>query len=169
MNENIIAKGVLKGALYVSLLSLFLYSIYLLKSIILYIFLAAVVSLIGRPFVIFFVKKLKFNKNIASIFTVSFIILLILGFFSLLVPLIVQQTENLSLLDINLLERLRKIISIPLIFSGGVGKKEHIVEASQFADGIALASILHYEKYQINEIKQLLKKEKINIREEINI
>ena len=54
---------------------------------------------------IFFVKKLKFNKNIASIFTISFIILLILGFFSLLVPLIVQQTENLSLLDINLLEK----------------------------------------------------------------
>jgi len=105
MNENIIAKGVLKGALYVLLLSLFLYSIYLLKSIILYVFLAAVVSLIGRPFVIFFVKKLKFNKNIASIFTVSFIILLTLGFFSLLVPLIVQQTENLSLLDINLLEK----------------------------------------------------------------
>ena len=43
MNENIVAKGVLKGALYVLLLSLFLYSIYLLKSIILYIFLAAVV------------------------------------------------------------------------------------------------------------------------------
>ena len=65
MNENIIAKGVLKGALYVLLLSLILYSIYLLKSIILYIFLAAVVSLIGRPFVIFFVKKLwpDFTKN----------------------------------------------------------------------------------------------------------
>ena len=74
MNENIIAKGVLKGALYVLLLSLILYSIYLLKSIILYIFLAAVVSLIGRPFVIFFVKKLKFNKNVASIFTISSIL-----------------------------------------------------------------------------------------------
>ena len=35
--------------------------------------------------------------------------------------------------------------------------------------GIALASILHYEKCEINEIKQLLKKKKINIREEINI
>ena len=49
MNENIVAKGVLKGALYVLLLSLLLYSIYLLKSIIIYIFLATVVSLIGRP------------------------------------------------------------------------------------------------------------------------
>ena len=72
-------------------------------------------------------------------------------------------------MDLGLLERLRKIISIPIIFSGGVGKKEHIIEASQYADGIALASILHYEKYQIDEIKQLLKKDKINIREEINI
>ena len=72
-------------------------------------------------------------------------------------------------MDLSLLVRLREIISIPIIFSGGVGKKEDIVAASQFADGVALASILHYEKYQINEIKQLLKKENINIREEINI
>ena len=80
------------------------------------------------------------------------------------------DTEGLRKgMDLGLLERLRKIISIPIIFSGGVGKKEHIIEASQYADGIALASILHYEKYQIDEIKQLLKKDKINIREEINI
>ena len=41
----------------------------------------------------------------ASIVTILFIILLIVGVFSLLVPLIVQQTENLSLLDIDLLEK----------------------------------------------------------------
>ena len=72
-------------------------------------------------------------------------------------------------MDLHLLEILRSIISIPIIFSGGVGKKEHIVEASQYADAVALASILHYEKYQISEIKQLLKEEEINIREEIDI
>ena len=46
---------------------------------------------------------------------------------------------------------------IPVIFCGGVGNVQHIKEAIKGVDAIAIASILHYEKITVNEIKNILK------------
>lgn len=57
-------------------------------------------------------------------------------------------------MDIELLKIIRKVISIPIIFSGGVGSIGHIKEALPEADAIALASALHYEDLRIESIKE---------------
>jgi len=67
-------------------------------------------------------------------------------------------------MDIRLLKKIRKEVSIPIIFSGGIGNDNHIVEAYPEADGVALASILHYKRYKIAKLKNLLKNRNINIR-----
>ena len=73
--------------------------------------------------------------------------------------------EGLGLgIDIELLKNLRSAVSIPIIYSGGVGKVEDILDGIPYADGIALASILHYDKYDIRNLKKILKTKEVDIR-----
>ena len=55
-------------------------------------------------------------------------------------------------------------MAIPIIYSGGIGKPEHILDGIPFTDGVALASVLHYNKYNIKNIKNFLKTKDIIIR-----
>jgi len=60
-------------------------------------------------------------------------------------------------MDIKLLDSIKNKVKIPVIFCGGVGNVQHIKEAIKGVDAIAIASILHYEKITVNEIKNILK------------
>ena len=62
-------------------------------------------------------------------------------------------------MDIELLSLIRKEVSIPIIFSGGVGNAKHIIKAAPYADGVAIASILHYNESDIKYIKKSIYKE----------
>jgi predicted PurR-regulated permease PerM len=85
-------------------LFLLLLLFYKLSTIIVYVLLAIVFSLIANPVVLFLKTKLKFKNTLAVIATLLLFLLLIVGFVLLFVPLIIKQGENLSLLDINSLE-----------------------------------------------------------------
>ena len=67
-------------------------------------------------------------------------------------------------MDIELLKMLRKEIRIPIIFSGGVGSANDVAMVAQEADAVAIASIFHYNKISINELKQELNKKNIKTR-----
>lgn len=79
--------------------------LYEIQSLILYIGLALVLSLIGRPVVLFFRRKLKFGNTFASVVT----LLLILATFSLLlsifVPIIIEQGKHISQIDFDQVKR----------------------------------------------------------------
>ena len=53
---------------------------------------------------------------------------------------------------------LAKEVNVPIIASGGAGNINHIkyLDKNTKVQGIALASVLHYEKLEINEIKSEL-------------
>ncbi len=57
-------------------------------------------------------------------------------------------------------------LSIPVIASGGAGKKEHFVEVFQQgkADAALAASIFHYNEIPVPELKKYLRKNNIIIR-----
>ncbi|MEJ6791493.1 MAG: AI-2E family transporter [Lacinutrix sp.] len=104
MNSNTISNGILKSLgliLGVFLLLLFLYKV---QTIIVYIAIAAVISLIGRPIVLFLRRELKFRNTIAVIVTMFILIGLLVGLVLLFIPLILEQGQNLSLLNINELQ-----------------------------------------------------------------
>jgi predicted PurR-regulated permease PerM len=104
MNSNIITNGILKAIgilIGIFLLLLFLYKI---QAVILYVSVAAVVSLIGLPIVRFLKNKLKFNNTLAVIVTIVLLIALIIGLIGMFIPLVIEQGQNLSLLDIADLE-----------------------------------------------------------------
>jgi cyclase len=68
--------------------------------------------------------------------------------------------------DIELLQTLNKVLSIPVIASGGAGSMEHFTEAFLLgkADAALAASVFHYHEIEINDLKEYLKKRNINVR-----
>ena len=62
--------------------------------------------------------------------------------------------------DVELYEKISKIIDIPIIACGGFGKLIHIKELIKFADidAISISKALHYNKIKISEIKDYIKK-----------
>ncbi len=104
MKPSPIAQGILQAILYLSLIGIGIYALYLLGSLITYLLIAAVISLIGRPITVFLQKRLKFGNTTAVVSTMVLFIILLFGLLSLFIPLILQQGENLSLLDVEALE-----------------------------------------------------------------
>ncbi|MDG5491536.1 AI-2E family transporter [Psychroserpens sp. SPM9] len=104
MNSKTIANGILRAIGIIVAIALVLYFLYKIQSVIVYLLIAAVISLIGRPIVIFLRRRLKFKNTLAVITTMLFLIGVFVGIVSLLIPLLVEQGQNLSLLDIAALQ-----------------------------------------------------------------
>ncbi|WP_228851472.1 AI-2E family transporter [Aegicerativicinus sediminis] len=104
MDSKTIAKGILTAIFTLAGITILLYFIYEIRSVIGYLVIAGVLSLIGRPLVYFLRRKLRFNKLLAVIITIVLLLGIFLGIISLFVPLIVDQGHNLALLDIEKLE-----------------------------------------------------------------
>ena len=68
--------------------------------------------------------------------------------------------------NIKLLQKIEKICTIPLIASGGAGKKEDFLELFQNTnvDGALAASVFHNQDIKIGDLKKYLSKNEINIR-----
>ena len=105
MNSKTITNGILKAlgiTLGVILLGYFLYTI---KSVIIYIIIAGILSLVARPCILFLIKKLKLPNTIAVVLTMF----LMLGFLTCLIlmfiPLITEQGKSLSLLEVDKLQK----------------------------------------------------------------
>ena len=83
---------------------LLLYFLYEIRSVIAYLLIAAVVALIGRPVVLFLRRKLKFPNLLAVIAAMVLMVSILFGIIALFIPLITEQSKNLSLLNINELQ-----------------------------------------------------------------
>lgn len=104
MNSKIISNGILRAIGVLVGITLLLYFLVKIKSVLVYIAIASVISLIGRPVTLFLRKKLKFNNTLAVITTMILFLALIVGLIGMFVPLLIEQGHNLSLLDIDKLK-----------------------------------------------------------------
>ena len=68
--------------------------------------------------------------------------------------------------DLELLRRITSVVNIPVIASGGAGKKEHFLDAIQNAgvDGVLAASVFHFGDIKVPELKRYLKENGAEIR-----
>jgi predicted PurR-regulated permease PerM len=99
MNSKILANGILRALLMITGILAVAYFLHLIQSVLIYILIAAVLSLIARPIIKFLKKKIKFPNTLAVVVTMTLFILSLLSLIRLFVPLILKQGENLSLLD----------------------------------------------------------------------
>ena len=68
--------------------------------------------------------------------------------------------------DITQLKQVRALCNVPLIASGGAGEISHFIDVFQQADvdGALAASVFHKGIIPMDELKQTLKNEKVEIR-----
>jgi predicted PurR-regulated permease PerM len=119
METKNISQGIIDAILKLGLISLGIFLLIELKVLLVYIVVAAIISLIGRPIVLFLKNKLKFNNLLAASFSLLVLVGVLFGIISLFIPLVIQQGENLSLLNVDELEyKLEKLMNeISLFFN----------------------------------------------------
>lgn len=104
MDPKVISKGILRALAIIIGIAVLLYFLYKIQAVIVYIAIASVISLIGLPIVRFLKAKLKFRNTFAVVTTMVVLIALLIGLVRMFIPLIVEQGQNLSLLNIEELE-----------------------------------------------------------------
>ncbi len=101
MTSKTISDGILRSIVILVGIALVLLFLYKIQSAIAYLAIAAVLSLIARPFLNFLHNKLKIPNLLAVIITMTFFILIIFGIISMFVPLVIKQGHNIALLNTN--------------------------------------------------------------------
>lgn len=104
MTSKIIANGIVRAVLMLAAIFILLLFLYKVQTIIIYLFVALILSMIASPIVLFLKRRLKLPHIMAVILTLLFFLGLLAGFVMMFVPLIITQSENLSLLDTAKLE-----------------------------------------------------------------
>ncbi len=101
MNANTLTRGIVQAFLIILGIIALFELLLMAKSLLGYVFLAIVVSLVGQPVKGILMRRLKFKNTLATVFTLVFLLLLLFGLGSLIVPVIAAQAQNLSLLQID--------------------------------------------------------------------
>ncbi|WP_458626292.1 AI-2E family transporter [Winogradskyella sp. PC D3.3] len=104
MNSKTITNGILRAIGIIVAVILVLYFLFKIQSVIIYIGIAVVISLIGRPIILFLRNRLKFNNTVAVVTTMAILLGILVGLIGLFIPLIIEQGQNLALLNIEQLQ-----------------------------------------------------------------
>ena len=124
MNSNTIAQGILKAVGIIVGIVLLVLGLYKLQNIIVYIVLAAILALIGRPMIKFLKKRLKFKNTWATITVIVVILGTFAGLISLFVPMLISQGKNLASIDFQALNNNIHRFLDDLLHSLGMGRME---------------------------------------------
>lgn len=102
-------KQVLKYTGYVLVLFILGYLLWRFSYIIVWVLIAAMVSFIGQPLVTFFdkihIRKLKMPRILSALLALLVLLMIGVGFVLVIVPLIINQAETVSSIDVNALAR----------------------------------------------------------------
>ncbi|GAA1837824.1 imidazole glycerol phosphate synthase subunit HisF [Pseudonocardia ailaonensis] len=67
--------------------------------------------------------------------------------------------------DIELIEKVRRVVDVPVIASGGAGALEHFPPAIRAgADAVLAASVFHFGQLRIGEVKDVLRADHVEVR-----
>lgn len=99
MRAKDISYGILRALGVLGGIFLIVWLLYTLTSVLVYLSVAAVLSLIGRPVVLFLKRKLKMSATWAAITTIIVIVIIVTGIFTIFIPVIIDQSQHLSEID----------------------------------------------------------------------
>jgi len=104
MNSKVISNGILRAISIILGVVLLLYFLHLIRSVLLYILLGAIISLVGRPLMLFFTGKLKMKSGLAVGICLFIFLLFFVGIIALFLPVFAEQYQNISQIDMDKLE-----------------------------------------------------------------
>lgn len=77
----------------------------------------------------------------------------------------IDQEGTRTGFDLELIDAVAKAVSVPVIASGGMGTVEHLIEAVKTgAQAIAMADALHYERYDLKDIREATREAGVRVR-----
>ena len=77
----------------------------------------------------------------------------------------IDQEGTRTGFDLELIDAVAKAVSVPVIASGGMGTVEHLIEAVKTgARAIAMADALHYERYDLKDIREATREAGVRVR-----
>ena len=141
MNAKILANGILRAVAVLVLVALFLYFLYEIQSVLSYLVVALILTLIGNPILDFFKRRLRFKHVFATIATLLLFVLIIIGILLLFVPLIISQGENLSLLNTSEIEK----NSLELIGKISIFLENHNIDSAKMLKEFNITSKLNFD------------------------
>lgn len=147
VTSKIIAQGILRALAVVAGIALLLYFLYTIQTVLLYLVIALILSLIGRPIQRFFKTRLKFKQTSSSVLVIVFYLMLLLGFVALFVPLMASQGQNLSLLNTAAIEK----NTLELIAQLSAWLESHHIDAEALFKNQKIAS-----KFNLDFIPEML-------------
>ncbi|WP_431124110.1 AI-2E family transporter [Flagellimonas flava] len=138
MRSKTIANGILRAVAIIVGVVLIGYLLYKIQSVLAYLAIAAVIALLGRPIVLFLRRKLKFPNTLAVIATMVFMLAIFLGILALFIPLINEQSRNLSLLDIDSLKADVNTLYLQILeyFGATTDSVSHLIEDSDLEKNV---------------------------------
>ncbi|WP_194852122.1 AI-2E family transporter [Nonlabens antarcticus] len=95
-----IAFGLLRALLIIGGVMLLAWFLWEIQSVLFYIGVAAVLSLVGRPIVLFLRDRVRIPNTLSVILTLIFLFTIIVGAILMVIPVIAEQGENISKIDI---------------------------------------------------------------------
>jgi predicted PurR-regulated permease PerM len=140
MDSKTIANGILRALGIIVGVLLLIYFLYAIQSVIVYIIIAGILSLIVRPVILFLRKKLKFPNTIAVFLAMALMLGLLTGLILMFIPLIAEQGKSLSLLEVDKLQRNVKEVFTEItayFFSKGIdilGELKNVDILAQFKE-----------------------------------
>ncbi|MBO6830378.1 MAG: AI-2E family transporter, partial [Muricauda sp.] len=138
MNAKIIANGILRAVAIIVGVVLVGWFFYKIQSVLVYLTIAAVLALLGRPIVLFLRRKLKFPNTLAVVVTMVLMLSLFLGILALFIPLVAEQSKNLSLLDIEALKADLNTLYIQTLeyFGASTGSVNNLLDESKIEENM---------------------------------
>ncbi|MEN9907583.1 MAG: hypothetical protein RLZZ540_724 [Bacteroidota bacterium] len=105
ITSKTISNGILRALLTVVVIGLILLFLYQISTVLTYLVVSIILTMIGKPILNFFKKRLKFSHVLATVTTIFIFVLIIMGFILMFVPLVSSQGQNLSLLNTAAIEK----------------------------------------------------------------
>ena len=105
INSKIIANGILRALATITVILLVLFFLYKIQSVIVYLVIAGILSLIGRPLLKLLTEKLRLPRILGVVIVMVVFFLALVGIISMFIPLIKEQGHNISLLNTDELRR----------------------------------------------------------------
>jgi len=100
VNAKTFSYGILRALGILSGIFLLLYFLYQIQSVLIYIAVAGVISLVGRPVVIFLRSRLRIPNQVAVIMVLLLVLSIFVGIIFVFVPIMIEQSYYLGQIDI---------------------------------------------------------------------
>ncbi len=105
MNAKEFSYGILRAIAILLGVFFLLYFLYEIQSVLIYIAIAAVISLIGRPAVIFLRDKLRMPNKLAVVMVLLLVLSISVGLIAIFIPIVVEQSKNLGQINMDAFTR----------------------------------------------------------------